>query len=173
MMNSMKDRFTELGWHDAESRFPEHRQISYFQCHTILCHMRSYDTILYEIIWNGHIFRIIRHRHLAKHYLSKRSPSSSPKSSFASSLSLLPGRERPFQEVHSSSSQLYLQAGDLPPFFTVTVILSFTDFVLFLNRFKLNQSVHAGVFLHPDYFKLPALHLLTIVIDNTVLLIHH
>ena len=58
-------------------------------------------------------------------------------------------------------------------FFTVTIILSFTDFVLFLNRFKLNQSVHASVFLHPDYFKLPALHLLTIVIDNTVLLIHH
>ena len=84
---------------------------------TILCHMRSYDTILYEIIWNGHIFRIIRHRHLAKHYLSKRSLSSSPKSSFASSLSLLPGRERPFQEVHSSSSQLHLQAVALPPFF--------------------------------------------------------
>ena len=53
-------------------------------------------------------------------------------------------------------------------FFTVTIILSFTDFVLFPHRFKLNQSVHAGVFLHPDNFKLSTLNLFTIINHNSV-----
>ena len=72
-----------------------------------------------------------------------------------------PGRAPPFQEVRSSSFQRHQQTIALQPFLALP--LSAIQFPNYYNNLetKLNQCVHAGVLLHPNNLKLPALNLLT------------